>query len=651
MVLGEFIQSLWESNEVSKEEEIDSINFPQGARYLEFQLNKTERMQNNLDLISNSCGYSPDETLKGQRSLRKASSQSMDANLELIEGFSGIIGNTAANAKNSKDLSKLKRLENTFNKKISAYVTAQKILNDKIQAYMKASSSNNKDYFNKNGKFMKGQIGYITDKGVWKHWKSMKAYESSKGKNGCPTGSTVPINQIYSAQGFAMKNDPNLMLGTDMKSGQSCGNEGKNIYVTSLTGTDGITTKYEGCYDVGDNTGLEYQADIGKKSTVSACATRASDLGLDGFALGDGGEGTSKCYVASNGVEQAKGPGKADDKWTCEQKGDYWHANCNGASGKQDGFNGVYNKEGDCNYTINNINGAVTKQNLKCPTSICDVKNQDGKMVGFSKSDQSAAVYSIPKVSTSSFGKVGYVTDDAQLRAYPDSMTEPNSTFYNLGYYSGSGGTFKTFDDTTLDECKKKCSSDYSDKCVGFSHREKDNKCNLKNDKTYPKHIRKVSSEWQQYLRGKSVTNGSTCPTEVVESTAQQWDAYPAAGQMTKNAVCQMAYMTKEEKKQFEAAHKELQKVAGEIQDVLSDLTKTDEKLVESLGYNVRKLKRDIKQYASVGKSRDNRKEQLLNSSAMADSTELNMVSQNSKYLMWSILAILLVTASIRTRR
>ena len=123
------------------------------------------------------------------------------------------------------------------------------------------------------------------------------------------------------------------------------------------------------------------------------------------------------------------------------------------------------------------------------------------------------------------------------------------------------------------------------------------------------------------------------------------------AGQMTKNALCQMAYMTKEEKRQFDAAHKELQKVAGEIQDVLSELTETDEKLVESLGYNVKKLKRDIKQYAAVGKSRDNRKEQLLNSSAMADSTELNMVSQNSKYLMWSILAILLVTASIKTRR
>ena len=51
MVLGEFIQSLWDSNEEPKEEEKDSINFPQGARYLEFQLDKTRQMQSNLNLI------------------------------------------------------------------------------------------------------------------------------------------------------------------------------------------------------------------------------------------------------------------------------------------------------------------------------------------------------------------------------------------------------------------------------------------------------------------------------------------------------------------------------------------------------------------------------------------------------------------------
>jgi hypothetical protein len=109
--------------------------------------------------------------------------------------------------------------------------------------------------------------------------------------------------------------------------------------------------------------------------------------------------------------------------------------------------------------------------------------------------------------------------------------------------------------------------------------------------------------------------------------------------------------MTKNEKKQFETAHKELHDIAGKIQKVLTNLTETDEKLVESLGYNVKKLKRDIKQYTNVNKENTKRKGQLQNSIAMASSSDLNMVSQNSKYILWSILAILLVTASIRTRR
>ena len=220
-----------------------------------------------------------------------------------------------------------------------------------------------------------------------------------------------------------------------------------------------------------------------------------------------------------------------------------------------------------------------------------------------------------------------------------------------MGAYSSTGNNIKKLENTTLEECKQKCSSDYSDNCAGFIHYENTQMCNLKNDKMFPVGPRSQSDESQMYVRGKSVTNGPTCPTDVVESTAEQWEAYPEAGKMTTNALCQVAYMTKEEKKHFEATHKELHDIAGQIQKVLAKLTETDEKLVESLGYNVKKLKRNIKQYTNVKNENTKRKGQLQNSTAMESSSDLNMVSQNSKYLMWSILAILLVTTSIRTRR
>ena len=382
----------------------------------------------------------------------------------------------------------------------------------------------------------------------------------------------------------------------------------------------------------------------------------------------------AKCYVATGGVDKVKRwPGPAEDVWKCaqpltmetgleslkENPFEDYRPYCNGGPAKQPGLTNKFKftKKGfdDCKREINNSNGAVRKKNLKCPNLWCDVKNEGGKQVGFSKSHDMVALYSIPKVSKASLGKVGYVTDDAQIREYPDSMTEPNSTFYNIGYYSDGMSTennsIKSLKNTTLDECKKKCSSDYSDKCAGFAHRDKDQQCHLKNDKMFPIGPRSQSTEWQTYVRGKSVTNGATCPTEVVESTAQLWDAYPEAGKMTKNALCQVAFMTKNEKKQFETAHKDLQDVAGEIQEVLAKLTETDEKLVESLGYNIKKLKRDIDQYTDIKNKRTERKDQLQNSMAMEGSSDLNMVSQNSKYLLWSILAILLVTTSIRTRR
>ena len=528
MVLGEFIQSLWDSNEEPKEEEKDSINFPQGARYLEFQLDKTMQMQSNLNLISNSGGYSPEETLKGQRSLKKVANQNMDANLELVEGFSGMIGSTDANVKNSQDLAKLKRLEDTFNKKLSTYVTAQKVLNDNIQAYLTASSSDNEKYFNKNSSFSNGGIGYVTDKGVWKHYPSVDNYTNTKGKNGCPAGPPIAMvhTQTFPTSRFSMGNAPNLMFGTNMKEGQACGNEGKNVYVTQMTDPGDVDATYEGCYKASnDSQGLVFQTDIGDKSTIARCALRAADMGLDGFALGKGGEGKAKCYVATGGVDKVKRwPGPAEDVWKCVQPSylktglssleanpfEDYEPYCNGGPGKQPGLKNKFpsSQKGfdDCHDMIKDKHGSVRKKNLKCPNLWCDVKNEGGKQVGFSKSHDMVALYSIPKVSKASLGKVGYVTDDAQLREYPDSMTKPDSTFYNLGAYSSTGNDIKTLGNTTLDECKQKCSSDYSDKCAGFVYKANKQECNLKNDKMFPVGPRSQSDESEIYVRGKSVT-------------------------------------------------------------------------------------------------------------------------------------------------
>jgi hypothetical protein len=79
----------------------------------------------------------------------------------------------------------------------------------------------------------------------------------------------------------------------------------KNIYAVTGQPSDAINQKWKGCYAGGK--GLIYQEDMGNNATLSACKTRASDLGYSNFALSNNTNAnidsinTSKCYVGNSG--------------------------------------------------------------------------------------------------------------------------------------------------------------------------------------------------------------------------------------------------------------------------------------------------------------------------------------------------------------
>jgi len=73
----------------------------------------------------------------------------------------------------------------------------------------------------------------------------------------------------------------------------------KNIYVTEMLTSDPnkVSTEYIGCYV---NTSLTQQTDLVSNVNVDMCKMRAADLGVAGFALGNGVGSTQRCYVASD---------------------------------------------------------------------------------------------------------------------------------------------------------------------------------------------------------------------------------------------------------------------------------------------------------------------------------------------------------------
>ncbi len=74
-------------------------------------------------------------------------------------------------------------------------------------------------------------------------------------------------------------------------------------------------------------------------------------------------------------------------------------------------------------------------------------------------------------------------------------------------------------------------------------------------------------------------------------------------------------------------------------------------KLNKSLTKNINKLDTDINNYTKTERNIKKIKEKSSNLNAIKQSSELEMVSKNSKYMVWSILAIIFVIGGIKATR
>jgi hypothetical protein len=152
---------------------------------------------------------------------------------------------------NQIDKDKFNQIQSQYNSLVDQYKTTEKSINsDSLVAMARTSPEN--QYLNKNIKFTTGQICYVTNQGIVRWIPSQEIWDSLKNcsdKTYIDVG--IPWLGEYSTPGTTIPTVPSLISGTNMVLNQSCGNEGKNVYVSKLT--DNTNTTYMGCY--GDEDG------------------------------------------------------------------------------------------------------------------------------------------------------------------------------------------------------------------------------------------------------------------------------------------------------------------------------------------------------------------------------------------------------------
>ena len=225
---------------------------------------------------------------------------------------------TASNAQGQ--IADIKTLQTQFNTLYNQYITAQNLLLTDTRTNV--TNNNNKGSnanLGKNIRTQAGAIGYVTNQGVYKWYDSMDILEDTAGFNQCPgqTWTQLPTNTIPA----------NLTLGSAMVSGQSCGNEGKNVFVSSVIKDPSST--YLGNFNDNSASRAMNLLSQGQVYTYETCQKAAAESGntLFGLQAVNTTTGLAYCSTSSNLTqteEYGVAPGKCYAGTDGNQYGTGW---------------------------------------------------------------------------------------------------------------------------------------------------------------------------------------------------------------------------------------------------------------------------------------------------------------------------------------
>ena len=140
-------------------------------------------------------------------------------------------------------------LQQQYDATVNEYENLVAEISGSTLGYINRVNPNN-PYLGKNIQVGAG-IMYVTQQGVAKWYPNPNILTSTAGKNGCPSqqqivNTNLPWSSSYETAGATIPTKPPLITGTPMTAGQSCGNEGVNVFVNKLVNNP--TISYKGCY-------------------------------------------------------------------------------------------------------------------------------------------------------------------------------------------------------------------------------------------------------------------------------------------------------------------------------------------------------------------------------------------------------------------
>jgi hypothetical protein len=287
--------------------------------------------------------------------------------------------------------------------------------------------------------------------------------------------------------------------------------------------------------------------------------------------------------------------------------------------------------------------------------SLQDVsQDKDGNLVG---NGSSIALYNIRNVNTTGLGISAHVDINGGLNQYPINMVQYDNTYTEVKGYIPNTSTLNQNNGSTFyvndSECKNLCNNNPA--CTGYVVY---GNCNLLTyQNTFPSGDRVPASQYSTYVRNTKYPNNDKSCRKTLDAIVDA-DAYSyylnngiLSNTMTPQTKCNLGKVLNSQMNQLKQRNDAAVQKGQEIKNQFNDIFSRENKVLDSISNNRKTSQNYDETTKNVVKEIDRIKNSQITKSASEKDSELLLVSDNYKYVIWGIISLLISMATIKGLR
>jgi hypothetical protein len=252
--------------------------------------------------------------------------------------------------------------------------------------------------------------------------------------------------------------------------------------------------------------------------------------------------------------------------------------------------------------------------------------------------------------NVSNLGKVGYVDSDSILKEYPESMLGFNNSYQIYKNTDSPGNDISSSLVKDQNECEETCNNNLE--CAGYVYQDNTKTCWLKQRSSF---VKESNNNVLLGVRNPKLKGSTTCNNKIIDVDTIQYSNYIKGGQMTPDTKCNKSVISEENRAKLDTIRTQLADVAQTISTKMQNLQEKDNKIYEKMNMNAQQFKKDLEKYnalnAKLRQNLDIREgmKNMTDLQGMLTDSDLIVLQENYSYILWSILAVGVLTVTLNT--